>query len=122
MDHLDLVVGMRLHFLIFAGMKGVPFLPGALCRQGLRLRLRHGSSRAGGVARNHARPLLADIDRLWDERPVRMGVLQEQVAALTARQRRHGSGSGSCWTSSTRNRWSRRSGRAGGPDATAAGA
>jgi uncharacterized hydantoinase/oxoprolinase family protein len=33
----------------------------------------------------HAGALLADIDRLWDERSVRMGVLRERVAALTVR-------------------------------------
>jgi hypothetical protein len=29
--------------------------------------------------------LLSDIDRLWDERPIRRGLLRERVAALTAR-------------------------------------
>jgi polysaccharide pyruvyl transferase CsaB len=85
MDHLDLVVGMRLHLLIFAAMAGVPFLPLPYAGKVFDFACATGAPALRGVAREHAGPLLSDIDRLWDERPIRRGLLRERVAALTAR-------------------------------------
>jgi polysaccharide pyruvyl transferase WcaK-like protein len=85
MEHLHLVVGMRLHFLIFAAMAGVPFLPLPYAGKVFDFACATGAPALRGVAREHAGPLLSDIDRLWDERPIRLGLIRDRVAVLTER-------------------------------------
>jgi polysaccharide pyruvyl transferase CsaB len=85
MDHLHLVVGMRLHFLMFAAMAGVPFLPLPYARKVSDFAMAAGVPGLRGVIREQAGPLLAEIDRLWDERPARQLMVRERVAALIER-------------------------------------
>ncbi len=86
MDHLDMAIGMRLHFLIFAAIAGLPFIPlpyagkvaGFLEELGLP---------AGTLHEQHAGPLLASIDRCWDLRRQLREVLEQRMPALQARAR-----------------------------------
>ncbi|MFD2763408.1 polysaccharide pyruvyl transferase family protein [Micromonospora eburnea] len=81
MRHFDLAVGMRLHFLIFAAMAGTPFLPLPYAGKVFDLAQRLGVPALRGVEREVEGPLLAEVDRLWDERDARA----EQTARLVAK-------------------------------------
>ena len=67
MRHFDLAVGMRLHFLIFAAMVGTPFLPLPYAGKVFDLAQRLGVPALRGVEREVEGPLLAEVDRLWDD-------------------------------------------------------
>jgi polysaccharide pyruvyl transferase WcaK-like protein len=85
MDHVDLAVGMRLHFLIFAALAGVPFLPLPYAGKVFDFARSAGAPALTGVAREQTGLLLAEVDRLWDEYPGRRAELQSQVARLRSR-------------------------------------
>ncbi|GAA2642683.1 polysaccharide pyruvyl transferase family protein [Dactylosporangium fulvum] len=85
MRHLDLAVGMRLHFLIFAALSGVPLLALPYAGKVFDFAQRIGAPVPRGVVREAAGPLLAQVDRLWDERPERMEDIAARVAALRQR-------------------------------------
>lgn len=86
MQHLAMVVAMRLHCLIFASVARVPFIPlpysdkvgGFLADVGLPART---------LEEVHAGPLLASIDRCWDERRQVCETLDAHVPALQERAR-----------------------------------
>jgi len=85
MDHLDLVVGMRLHFLIFAAVAGVPFLALPYARKVSAMLEALQMPCVDGVERAQTGPLLAAIDRMWD---LRARVRDHLVQRLPALQRR----------------------------------
>jgi polysaccharide pyruvyl transferase CsaB len=68
MRHLDLAVGMRLHFLMFAACAGVPVLPLPYAGKVFDFAQAVGAPALTGMARRETGPLLAELDRLWDER------------------------------------------------------
>lgn len=86
MQHLDLVLGMRLHFMIFAAVTNTPLiaLPYAskvsdfLLSLGLEPRPLHTT----------AGTFLADLDRLWDHRAAQKALLRDALPALQERARR----------------------------------
>ncbi|MER6088805.1 polysaccharide pyruvyl transferase family protein [Streptomyces bluensis] len=82
MRHLDLAVGMRLHFVIFAALSGLPVLPLPYSGKVFDFARRIGAPALVGVAREQAGLLLAEVDRLWDEYPQRRAVLQSRVREL----------------------------------------
>ncbi|MGP3984886.1 polysaccharide pyruvyl transferase family protein [Streptomyces sp. KR80] len=82
MRHVDLAVGMRLHFLIFAAVSGVPLLPLPYAGKVFDFARRVGAPALVGVAREQAGLLLAEVDRLWDEYPERRDELHCRVQAL----------------------------------------
>ncbi|WP_229403562.1 polysaccharide pyruvyl transferase family protein [Micromonospora okii] len=82
MRHFDLAVGMRLHFLIFAAMVGTPFLPLPYAGKVFDLAQRLGVPALRGVEREVEGPLLAEVDRLWDERAARAGETARRVAEV----------------------------------------
>ena len=84
MKHLDLAVGMRLHFLMFAALAGVPLLALPYAGKVFDFAQRIGAPVPRGVVREAAGPLLAQVDRLWDERPQRLEETASRVAALQA--------------------------------------
>ncbi|HTJ34407.1 MAG TPA: polysaccharide pyruvyl transferase family protein [Dactylosporangium sp.] len=90
MRHLDLAVGMRLHFLIFAALSGVPLLALPYAGKVFDFAQRIGAPVPLGVVREAAGPLIAQVDRLWDERPQR----QEEVAARVAGMRQRATETG----------------------------
>jgi polysaccharide pyruvyl transferase CsaB len=88
MAHLEFAVGMRLHFVIFAALAGVPVIAlpyapkvvGFLEKLGLPAKVMVHEQRPG--------PLLAHIDQLWDQRADARDVLRHRVAGLTQDARR----------------------------------
>ncbi|WP_435124710.1 polysaccharide pyruvyl transferase family protein [Micromonospora tulbaghiae] len=87
MRHFDLAVGMRLHFLIFAAMMGTPFLPLPYAGKVFDLAQRLGVPALRGVEREVEGPLLAEVDRLWDERAARADETARRVAEVCEQAR-----------------------------------
>lgn len=87
MDHLDLVVGMRLHFLMFAAVAEVPFLPLPYARKVFDFVEAMSLPVPVEVQGSWAGPLLAALDRLWDTRRDRRDHLCREIAPLQARAR-----------------------------------
>ncbi|MFC7546167.1 polysaccharide pyruvyl transferase family protein [Plantactinospora sp. GCM10030261] len=85
MRHFDLAVGMRLHFVMFAAMAGVPLLPLPYAGKVFDFAQRIGAPTLRGVEREVEGPLLAEVDRLWDERDKRVADTAERVAELRRR-------------------------------------
>ncbi|MGQ5635921.1 MULTISPECIES: polysaccharide pyruvyl transferase family protein [unclassified Streptomyces] len=82
---LDLAVGMRLHFLIFAALAGIPVLPLPYAGKVFDFAQRIGAPALRGVIRETTGLLLAEVDRLWDERPARTADAAARTAALRLR-------------------------------------
>ncbi|MFI2433268.1 polysaccharide pyruvyl transferase family protein [Streptomyces sp. NPDC018693] len=82
MSRLDLAVGMRLHFVMFAALAGLPVLPLPYSGKVFDFARRMGAPALVGVAREQAGLLLAEVDRLWDEFPQRRSDLRSRVADL----------------------------------------
>ncbi|MFC8848119.1 polysaccharide pyruvyl transferase family protein [Micromonospora sp. NPDC057141] len=87
MRHFDLAVGMRLHFLIFSAMVGTPFLPLPYAGKVFDLAQRLGVPALRGVEREVEGPLLAEVDRLWDERDARAAQTARRVAEVCEQAR-----------------------------------
>lgn len=85
MRHFDLAVGMRLHFLIFGALAGIPLLPLPYAGKVFDFAQRVGAPTLHGVEREVEGPLLAEVDRLWDEREPRVADMASRVALLRAR-------------------------------------
>jgi polysaccharide pyruvyl transferase CsaB len=85
MRHLDFAVGMRLHFVILAACAGVPVLPLPYAGKVFDFAQTVGAPALTGVARREAGPLLAELDRLWDERLENAHQLRERVRVLRLR-------------------------------------
>jgi polysaccharide pyruvyl transferase CsaB len=87
MSHFSFVVGMRLHFLIFAGLARVPFvaLPYAHKVLGFLEDLQIDMPPLNEVK---AGQLIAHIDRSWDLRRDLQSRIEEALPALQARARR----------------------------------
>ncbi|MFF5205858.1 polysaccharide pyruvyl transferase family protein [Streptosporangium sp. NPDC000396] len=83
--HLDLVVGMRLHFLIFAALQGVPLLPLPYAGKVFDFAQQLGAPALSGVVREAAGPLLAEVDRVWDERPAHRERINARTPAMRVR-------------------------------------
>jgi polysaccharide pyruvyl transferase CsaB len=79
---LDLAVGMRLHFLIFAALGGVPALALPYASKVTSFLEQLGCPAPALIQREHTGALLASIDRLWDLRDERRDLLRRQVPAL----------------------------------------
>jgi polysaccharide pyruvyl transferase WcaK-like protein len=88
MEHLDLVIGMRLHLLVFAAIAGVPFLPLPYADKVVEFAASVGVPVPAAVERESAGPLLAAIDHAWDHRAEERTRLPERVAKLQEQARR----------------------------------
>jgi polysaccharide pyruvyl transferase WcaK-like protein len=84
MGRLEFAVGMRLHFLIFAALRGTPFaaLPYASKVTGLLEDLKMPTPPLGSIGIGQ---LIARIDRSWDARSEIHAQIRERVPALRAR-------------------------------------
>jgi polysaccharide pyruvyl transferase CsaB len=82
--NLDFAIGMRLHFLIFAALQGVPFvaLPYASKVSGFLDDLEVASAPLAGLG---AGTLIAHIDRSWDRRAELRARIAERLPALQVR-------------------------------------
>jgi polysaccharide pyruvyl transferase WcaK-like protein len=87
MGRFELAVGMRLHFLIFAALRGTPFaaLPYASKVTGLLDDLQMGTPPLGSIGIGQ---LVARIDRSWDARAEIKAKIAERLPGLRARARR----------------------------------
>jgi polysaccharide pyruvyl transferase CsaB len=83
--HLDLVVAMRLHVLIFAALEATPFLPLPYANKVAEFVTAVGVPPPAPVRRESAGPLLAAIDRTWDTREEQRRLLREHVPVLRER-------------------------------------
>jgi polysaccharide pyruvyl transferase CsaB len=86
MGHFEFVVGMRLHFLIFAALRGTPFaaLPYASKVSGLLEDLQMPTPPLGSIGIGQ---LIARVDRSWDTRADIRATIGERVPALRERAR-----------------------------------
>jgi polysaccharide pyruvyl transferase CsaB len=82
MDHLDLAVGMRLHFLIFAAVAGLPLVALPYASKVTAFMEALGIPRSRAPDGRHAGPMLAALDRLWDTRARERDRLRERVGVL----------------------------------------
>ncbi|MFI0087923.1 polysaccharide pyruvyl transferase family protein [Streptomyces bobili] len=89
-SRLDLAVGMRLHFLIFAALAGIPLLPLPYAGKVFDFAEQIGAPALRGVVRETTGLLLAEVDRLWDERPARRADTAIRTASMQARAARTG--------------------------------
>lgn len=86
MEHLDLALGMRLHFLILSALAGVPLL--ALPYASKVAQFLEALGTPGPATQpEHAGPLLAAVDRLWDDRDRCRELMAERVPGLQDRAR-----------------------------------
>jgi polysaccharide pyruvyl transferase WcaK-like protein len=84
MGYLEFAVGMRLHFMIFAALRGTPFaaLPYASKVTGLLEDLEMPTPPLGSIGIGQ---LIARIDASWDTRTEIRAKLRERVPALRTR-------------------------------------
>jgi polysaccharide pyruvyl transferase WcaK-like protein len=85
MHHVDLAVGMRLHFLVFAALAGVPFLPLPYAGKVADFARTVGIPMPGNLDRDAVGPLLSAVDRLWDERLEHAGRARGPIEKLKPR-------------------------------------
>jgi polysaccharide pyruvyl transferase CsaB len=85
MQHMDLAVGMRLHFLVFAALSEVPFHPLPYADKVAEFARTFGIQTPGSLDRDAVGPLLAAVDRLWDERLAGAGRVRARVEKLKPR-------------------------------------
>lgn len=81
----DFAVGMRLHFLIFAALAAVPFLPLPYAAKVSDFVRSVGMPLPASAKREHAGTLLAAIDRAWDDRARLTAQLHETVPPIRRR-------------------------------------
>lgn len=84
-QYMDVAVGMRLHFLVFAALAGVPFLPLPYAGKVADFARTLGIETPGSLDRDAVGPLLAAVDRLWDERDADAGRVQARIERLQLR-------------------------------------
>jgi polysaccharide pyruvyl transferase CsaB len=86
LEHFEFAVGMRLHFLIFSALAGVPFvgLPYATKVAGFLEELRLDAPALEQVS---AGQLIAHIDRAWDQREERRQQIQGALRGMQQRAR-----------------------------------
>jgi polysaccharide pyruvyl transferase CsaB len=85
---LDMAIGMRLHFAIFAALNGLPVLALPYAPKVSSFLERIGLPTPQLVEREHAGVLLAAIDRMWDLRVERGRRVPPAIAAMQDDARR----------------------------------
>lgn len=88
MQHFQMAVGMRLHFLIFAAITGTPLMALPYASKVHDFLTSLGMEPRSMASHTTAGTFLADIDRLWDHRADQMALLRERVPHLQDRARR----------------------------------
>jgi polysaccharide pyruvyl transferase CsaB len=88
MGQLDMAVGMRLHFAIFAAVAGVPFLALPYAAKVTAFLERIGRATPQLAHPQHAGTLLAAIDRMWDYRRQEVEQVQARLPGLREVARR----------------------------------
>ncbi|QQP88363.1 polysaccharide pyruvyl transferase family protein [Skermanella sp. TT6] len=88
MGHFQFALGMRLHFLIFAAISGVPLMALPYASKVADFLDVLGVPRRAGVHEDGAGSLLAALDRLWDNREDHCREVRERVVLLQGQARR----------------------------------
>ncbi|WP_221930891.1 polysaccharide pyruvyl transferase family protein [Telmatospirillum sp. J64-1] len=88
MPYFQMAVGMRLHFLIFAALSGVPLMALPYASKVADLISALGLPRRAAVPAERSGLFLADLDRLWDERHRQPPAVAPRVEMLKAAARR----------------------------------
>ena len=87
MEHFQLAVGMRLHFLIFAAITGTPLIALPYASKVYDFLTSLGLEPRATVAHTTAGTFLADLDRLWDHRAEQKSLLRDRLPSLLERAR-----------------------------------
>lgn len=87
-SELEMAIGMRLHFLIFAALAGVPLLALPYASKVTAFLERIGLPTPQLLEHEHAGPLLASIDRTWDLRQEQSGLVAARMPAVQQHARR----------------------------------
>lgn len=87
MEHFELAVGMRLHFLIFAAITGTPLIALPYASKVSDFLASLGMEPRAMAAHTTAGTFLADLDRLWDNRAEQKALLRQRVPGLQDRAR-----------------------------------
>lgn len=87
MQHFELAVGMRLHFLIFSALAGTPLMALPYASKVADLLDALGVDNHAAVRNRHAGMLMAALDRLWDDRAAQRRLLRERIPELQERAR-----------------------------------
>jgi polysaccharide pyruvyl transferase CsaB len=87
MEHLDMVIAMRLHVLIFAALKGTPLFPLPYAAKVADFIRALGLPPPVAVTGDSTGALLAAVDRAWDLRGADATRLREAVERLRDRAR-----------------------------------
>lgn len=85
--NFEFAIGMRLHFLIFAALEGVPFIPLPYASKVKGFVEDLGIHGVEPLQRVSAGPLLAHLDRSWDLRAGLRARIRDRLPALQARAR-----------------------------------
>jgi polysaccharide pyruvyl transferase CsaB len=85
MEHVDLAVGMRLHFLIFAAISGIPVVPLPYAGKVAEFARMVAVPSPGNLDWSAVGPLLAAIDQVWDERSEHGPRIRARVEKLKPR-------------------------------------
>jgi polysaccharide pyruvyl transferase CsaB len=88
MQHLEFVVGMRLHVMLFAGMSGIPFLPLPYAAKVAEFARAAGVPALPGLDPEYLGPLLATVDDWWDTRHEHGRAVAARLDRLLRRARR----------------------------------
>jgi polysaccharide pyruvyl transferase CsaB len=88
MQHFDMALGMRLHFLIFGALAGIPIMALPYATKVSDFLDALGLPPRPAMRQQSAGTLLADLDRLWDEREEYLRLLRQRVPELQQRARR----------------------------------
>jgi polysaccharide pyruvyl transferase CsaB len=88
MDHLDMVIGMRLHVLIFAALAGTPMFALPYAPKVSDFVEGLGLSVPRPISRDSVGSLLASLDRAWDERARHVEHIRRSVERLQEESRR----------------------------------
>jgi polysaccharide pyruvyl transferase WcaK-like protein len=85
---LDMAIGMRLHFVIFAALSGLPVLALPYAPKVTSFLEQIGLPTPRSVEREHAGVLLAAIDMMWDLREERGRLVPPAIAGMQDEARR----------------------------------
>lgn len=85
MQHFEMAIGMRLHFLIFAALAGTPLMAMPYASKVADLLDALGLPNHAAVRNRHAGTLIAALDQVWDDREAQRLQLRAKIPELKER-------------------------------------
>ncbi len=89
LSRFEMAVGMRLHFLIFAALAGVPLMALPYASKVTDLLEALGLPKRPAAHEQYAGAFLADVDRLWDNRATQRTLVRTRTPHLQERARQN---------------------------------